>query len=305
MALEGGVMSDQLALGIDVGGTNIKAVTVDPTGRELERDGQATPADRERLVAAVRDLARRLGVARARWVGLCAPGLADRDGRSIAWMQGRMEAVQKLDWTLALASPRPVRVLNDAHGATVGEAWLGAARGRRHVVLLTLGTGIGGGVLVDGRLLLGATGRAGHLGHTSLDAYGPPDICRAPGSLEDAVADCTIERRSGGRFRSTAELVAAVEAGDAQASSVWQRVVRALAAGIASFVNALDPEIVVLGGGIARAGDTLFAPLRREMVDVEWRPLGEAVPIVPAELGEFAGAIGAARHAMLVDEASR
>jgi glucokinase len=292
----------EFAVGIDVGGTNIKAVAIDASGRELDRAGVATPDHRERLVPAVGEIARRLRAADASWVGLCSPGLAGRDHRAIVWMQGRMDAVQGLDWTAALRSPRPIAVANDAHAATLGEAWLGAARGRSHVVLLTLGTGIGGGILIDGRLLRGAIGRAGHVGHMSLDPFGPPDICRAPGSFEDAVADATIERRTGGRFASTAELVAAVEAGDAQAASVWSRAVRSLAAGVASLINILDPEVVVIGGGIARAGDTLFVPLRRELIDVEWRPLGEEVPIVPAELGEFAGAIGAARYAMVVGE---
>jgi glucokinase len=294
----------EFALGIDVGGTNIKAVAIDARGRELRRDGAPTPPEgREPLIEAVRGIASRLGADAARWIGLCSPGLAARDGRSIVWMQGRMEAVQGLDWTQALRSSQPVSVLNDAHAATVAEAWLGAARDRRHVVLLTLGTGIGGGVLVDGRLLGGAIGRAGHIGHLSLDPFGPPDICRAPGSLEDAVADSTVERRTGGRFSSTADLVAAVEAGDAQAASVWSRAVRSLAAGLASLINVLDPEVVVLGGGIALAGETLFEPLRREMTDAEWRPLGEAVPIVAAELGDHAGAIGAARHAILIEPA--
>jgi glucokinase len=291
----------EFALGIDVGGTNIKAVAIDAHGGELCRDGAPTPPEgREPLIEAVRAVAGRLGGEAARWIGVCSPGLAARDGRSIVWMQGRMEAVQGLDWTAALESSRPVTVLNDAHAATVAEAWLGAARDRRHVVLLTLGTGIGGGILVDGRLLGGAIGRAGHIGHLSLDPFGPPDICRAPGSLEDAVADSTVERRTGGRFTSTADLVAAVETGDPQAVSVWSRAVRSLAAGLASLINVLDPEIVVLGGGIALAGKTLFEPLRREMTDAEWRPGGVAVPIVAAELGDHAGAIGAARHAMSI-----
>jgi glucokinase len=294
-----------LSIGIDVGGTNIKAVAIDAGGRELGRDGVATPSlDRDRMIEAVRDLARRLAGGAAHRIGLCCPGLAARDGRSIAYMRGRMEAVEGLDWTAALGSPSPVRVLNDAHAATIAEAWMGAARDRRHVVLLTLGTGVGGGILVDGRLLTGAVGRAGHIGHTSLDPFGPPDIFRAPGSLEDAVSDSSIERRTGGRFTSTEALVAAVDAGDAEAGSVWSRAVRSLAAGITSLLNVLDPEIVVLGGGIALAGDTLFVPLRREMIDVEWRPYGEPVPIVPAELGDHAGAIGAARHAMVMDESS-
>ncbi|MDX1383577.1 MAG: ROK family protein [Thermoanaerobaculia bacterium] len=294
-----------VAVGVDAGGTNIKGVAITPDGRELARRSTATPADRERLVAAVATTVSALEAeaGAASHVGLAAPGLAARDGRSIAWMQGRMEAVQGLDWTAALARSSLVRVINDAHAALVAEAWLGAATGAADVVLLTLGTGVGGAVMVGGRLLEGHLGRAGHLGHLSLDVDGPPDICRTPGSLEDAVGDCTVARRSGGRFDDTAALVAAAIAGDAEARAVWGRTVASLAAGIASIVNAVDPEVVVLGGGIAKAGEALFEPLRREMEKVEWRPLGgDGVPIVAAGLGDVAGAIGAARWAATASE---
>ena len=295
----------ELAVGVDAGATNIKVVVIDRSGDQLARHGVPTPETREGLVSAVleivRDLEHEIG-RRAHHVGLAAPGLAARDGRSIAWMQGRMETVQGLDWTEALGRDSQVWVLNDAHAAIVAEAWLGAAAGFGNVVLLTLGTGVGGGVMVDGRLLQGRLGRAGHLGHISLDIDGSGDICRAPGSLEDAVGDCTIELRSEGRFATTAELVAAVHAGDRRAAAVWQRVIRSLACGLASLINVADPEIVVLGGGIAGAGEALFEPLAREMEEVEWRPLGgDGVPIVPARLGDVAGAIGAARYAATKD----
>jgi glucokinase len=171
----------------------------------------------------------------------------------------------------------------------LGEIWLG---GRS--------TGVGGAILADGRLLRGHLGRAGHLGHITVDADGPPDIVRTPGSLEDAIGDCTVSRRSAGRFSSTKALVAAHLAGDAAATDVWLRSVRHLAAGITSIVNALDPEVVILGGGIAAAGDALFIPLRQHLDEMEWRPTGRAVPILPATLGDRAGAIGAA-HAALED----
>jgi glucokinase len=292
------------AAGIDAGGTNIKSVALDGEGRVLASSSVPTPGDREALVAAVAEALAGLESDvgdRASSCGLSAPGLASRDGRTIAWMQGRMEAVQGLDWTSALQRSRPVWVLNDAHAATLAEARFGAARGCRNVVLLTLGTGVGGGVIVDGRLLEGHLGRAGHLGHLCLDIDGAPDICRTPGSLEEAVADCTIESRSEGRFATTRDLVAAVEAGDGAAEVLWRRVIRSLACGIASLVNLVDPEIVVLGGGIAGAGPTLFGPLHEEMEEVEWRPLGNSVPIVPAGLGDVAGAIGAACYAAAED----
>jgi glucokinase len=216
-------------------------------------------------------------------------------------MRGRLDALQGLDWTDALDVGRTVWVVNDAHAALLGEAWLGAAAGRRDVVLLTLGTGVGGGALVDGRLLAGHAGRAGHLGHVTLDADGPPDIVGTRGSLEDAIGECTLAARSGGRFRSTEALLRAAGDGDRDAEAVWLRSVHRLACGIASLINVLDPEVVLLGGGIARAGPALFDPLARFLDTLEWRPLGAATPVVPAALGEFAGAFGAARHAITRD----
>jgi glucokinase len=116
-------------------------------------------------------------------LGVAAPGLAAMDGRSISHMPGRLEALQGLDWTAALGRAAAVPVLNDAHAALLGEVWKGSASGRSHVVMLTLGTGVGGAVLADGRLLKGTLGRAGHLGHTSLNPSGRQDVVGTPGSL--------------------------------------------------------------------------------------------------------------------------
>jgi glucokinase len=231
-------------------------------------------------------------------VGVCAPGLVAADGRSIAHLPGKLAGLVGIDWTNVLQQPRTVPVLNDAHAALLGEAWMGAARGKRHVVLLTLGTGVGGAVLNDGQLMRGAIGRAGHIGHLSLDPEGPPSITGMPGSIEVLIGDCTVAARTGGRFPNTAALVTAHRAGDADATRVWLKSIRALACAIGSCINLFDPELVVVGGGIAQAGDVLFDPLRSEMDRVEWRPGGHRVPIVPATLGEWAGAIGAAAHAL-------
>jgi glucokinase len=213
-------------------------------------------------------------------------------------MPGRLQGLEGLNWSEFIQASSPVPVLNDAHAALLGEAWLGAARGSENVILLTLGTGVGGAALVDGRLLRGHLGRAGHLGHTCLDLDGPPDVCACPGSLEMMIGNCTVAERSGGRFRTTHELVAAHLAGDTEASRVWLRSVRALACAIASFGNILDPEVVIVGGGIARSAEALFAPLRQMVPEFEWKSTGYQVRILPAALGEFAGAFGAARNAM-------
>lgn len=292
------------AVGIDLGGTQLKAVAVDAAGRVLARevypteDGVTTPVEWiARTGRAVAGFSATAGGAPAA-VGVCAPGLAAGDARSIAHMPGRLAGLVGLDWGAALGRTETVPVLNDGHAALLGEAWTGAARGRRHVVMLTLGTGIGGAVLSEGRLLRGAIGRAGHIGHLCLDPEGEPSVAGMPGAIEVLAGDCTVARRTGGRFADTAALVAAHRAGDGFATEVWLKSVRALGCAIGSCINLFDPELVVIGGGIARAGDALFPPLARELDRVEWRPGGHRVPVVPAELGEWAGGIGAARWAL-------
>ena len=291
-------MGDPYAIGCDIGVTHVKVVTVSPAGEVLSRRQVDTLADRPDWPARVRDVIASIEQASgpAKWVGLAAPGLAAPHGRFISWMQGRLSEVQGLDWGQFLGRPAPV--LNDAQAALLGEVWQGAAKGSPNVMLLTLGTGVGGALMVDGRLLKGHIGRAGHLGHISLDPGGVPDIVNTPGSLEDAIGNCTVESRTGGRFTSTHDLVAAHLAGDGYATKVWSRSVWALAAGIASLVNVADAEVVIIGGGIARSGPALFDPLNQCLDKMEWRPNGSRVKVVPAALGEHAGALGAAWNAM-------
>lgn len=296
-------MSSPYAIGIDLGATRVKTVVVNSSGNVLAdvrfATGDAEGAWRERIKRYVASVEAERG--EAEWIGIAAPGLAARDGRTIAWMQGRLADVQDFDWTAHLGRRRMVPVLNDAHAALLGELWRGAAAGAQNAVLLTLGTGVGGAVVCDGRLLRGHLGRAGHLGHLSLDPDGPRDIVNTPGSLEDAIGDHTVAARTGGRFASTSALVAAHRAGDADASRVWLRSVKALAAAVASIINAVDPEVLLIGGGIAQAGPALFDPVSRFLDDYEWRPTSARVRIVPAALGDHAGALGAARHAMQLD----
>ena len=291
---------DGFLIGVDLGGTNVKLAAVTPAGRVLLREqfGTADDASAAWLNAireAIGGIEQRLGEAVG--IGVASPGLAAADGRSMAWMQGRLSAVQGLDWTTALNRRAVVGVLNDAHAAMLGEVWIGAAAGARNAVMLTLGTGVGGAILCDGRLLRGHLGRAGHLGHTSLDPAGRLDIVNTPGSLEDAIGECTLGQRSGGRFQSTRRLVEAAAGGDAEAAGIWMASVRALAAGIAGIINAVDPEVLILGGGIARADEALMRPLRMFLDQFEWRPTGEGVRIVQAQLADYAGALGAAHHA--------
>jgi len=290
------------SIGIDLGATNIKIVVISHEGELLDyvtcetADAEGTWA--ETIRRNVRQIQTSRGEIPCR-IGIAAPGLAAKDCKSIAYMRGRLEGLEGLVWTDLLASPHPVFVLNDAHAALLGELWQGAAKGHDNVVLLTLGTGVGGAVLADGRLLKGHIGRAGHLGHISVDSDGAPDIVRTPGSLEEMIGNYNLAERTAGRFNSTRKLVEAHLNGDAEATRVWLRSIFHLAAAIASFINAFDPELVVIGGGIAQAGPALFEPLADYLDRFEWRPMGVKVPVRIATLGDKAGAIGAAYYALL------
>lgn len=285
-------------LGIDLGGSSVKAAVLDQNGNILARrtlDFQ--PAQERNWAETVGRLVREIREELAGstlHVALSAPGLASSNGRSIAYMPGRLEGLEGLDWTDYLEAPHEVPVLNDAHAALLGERWIGAAMGLRNVVMLTLGTGVGGAAIVDGQLLRGQIGRAGHLGHICLDPDGPPGITRIPGSLEYMIGNYSVHERSAGLFNSTHDLVVAHLEGNHHATQVWLRSIKALACGIASLVNVLDPEAVIIGGGIASAKEALFSPVREYLDEIEWRPGGHQVRLVPAKLGEFAGAIGAA-----------
>ena len=292
----------EYSIGVDLGGTNIKFAVVSNDGELLDYRTCDT-ADQQgswaQTIKEKTDAIQKERGAAACHIGIASPGLAAKDGRSIAHMQGRLNGLQGFVWTGFLDSLRPVVVLNDAHAALLGEVWKGAAAGYSNVILLTLGTGVGGALLIDGRLAKGHIGRAGHLGHVSLNSDGAPDIVGTPGSIEEMIGNYNLKERSGGRFTSTRQLVEAHLSGDDQASTIWLRSIFHLGVVIASFINAFDPEVVIIGGGIAQAGAALFDPLSRYLDKFEWRPLGQGVPIVATSLGEKAGAIGAAYHAIL------
>ena len=291
----------EYVIGLDLGGSSVKWLAADRAGQALAQGNVSFDPERPMHWAEeIREVVEKVARSRSetlKGIGLSAPGLAARDGRSIAFMPGRLAGLENLVWEEFLATNFPIPVLNDAHSALLGEAWIGAAAGRQNVAMLTLGTGVGGAAMVDGRLLLGNIGRAGHLGHICLDVNGPKDVTNMPGSLEAMIGNCTIGERTHGRFKTTHELLAAQKSGDAGASAIWLKSVRYLASAVASFINVLDPELIVIGGGIAGAGAALFGPLEDFVRDIEWQPGGHKVPIVPARLGEFAGAFGSSKRA--------
>ncbi len=288
-------------IGIDLGGTNVKGIIIDEKGTVLKQHYVATHDNgdttwRVNVLEMVLYLKSWLQEPVAA-IGMSAPGLPDEQNQCIAFLPNRLNGLENFVWSNYLGETS--YILNDAHSALMAEATFGVAKGHKNVVLLTLGTGIGGGLLINGQLYQGLSQMAGHLGHLSLNATDDEvSIVGMPGSLEYAIGNYSVAKRSKGRFESTWQLVEAYRKGDAWASLVWLSSLQKLAVALSSLVNAFSPELIVLAGGITFADDALFEPLKQFMDFYEWRPGGKATPIVQAEFGDMAGAIGAAGFAM-------
>jgi glucokinase len=289
------------AIGIDLGGTNIKGVLADANGQLLkaiqlqtnEKDERHWKTSIKTLVETLQENHGQPGIP----VGVSAPGLAGKNNDRIVLMPGRLAGLEQFVWSDFLE--RPTWVLNDAHAALIAETSFGAGKGYADVLMLTLGTGVGGGVMIGGELHQGLLNRAGHVGHVSLNADSDArDITNMPASLEDAIGDCSIEQRSFGRFTSTHDLLEAVRRGDRIAVYTWLHSVKKLATALCSFINMLSPEIIILGGGISRAGKDLFEPLAEFMNIFEWQHSDTRTPVVPAVFDEYSGAAGAAGFAL-------
>ncbi|MBC7849479.1 MAG: ROK family protein [Chitinophagaceae bacterium] len=290
----------QTYIGIDLGGTRIKGVAIDANRKILHQ--LYTPTnDGDDLVwksAILRTVTELKSITKDSkpFIGISAPGITNESNTAIACMPGRLQGLEEFNWTDYLG--HSTLVINDAIAALLAEARLGAAKDKENVALLTLGTGVGGAILIDGKPYQGSFHKAGHIGHMVIDSEGTPDVTGMPGSLEDAIGNCTIERRSNGRFSQTHELLEAMRKGDQEAKMIWLLSVRKLAIGLASVSNVLSPELFVLGGGITEAGDDLFNPLREYLEIYDWRPNGNRAQVVKAVFGDMAGAVGAACYAI-------
>jgi glucokinase len=306
------------ALGLDVGGTKVRALRVGRHGEMLDRASVPTPAeDPEATLEAMVTTARSLMTPAVVAVGVGAAGMVDamkgilRFAPNIAWRE--LPIAERISSALGV----PCQLDNDANAAAYGEYRFGAGRGYRHMLLVTIGTGIGGGIIMDGRLARGAHGFAAEIGHVIVDPNGPKCGCGNVGCWEQIASGTAIGREGraavrehgdsmilslagGDPERVTGAIVTeAGLAGDEVAIAVLSEIGLRLGQGIAGLANILDPQIVVVGGGAIRAGELILEPARAAFVDAieapEHRPF---VPIVPAELGDDAGAVGAATLAM-------
>lgn len=291
-------------LGIDLGGTNVKGVILDvpdggtPGARVVGEASVPTGAAEgpEVVIRTIAELGVRLmadhGAVQAAGVGV--PGLYDADSGAIVlfpnlpgpWPGLRLPARLSREWHL------PTALINDARAFTLAEARMGAAAGWSTVVCVTLGTGIGGGVVVDGRLRAGPHGRAGEVGHQVLVPGGPPCGCGNAGCAESFAKADALSHAAG--TATAREAYDAARAGDPRALAAVQSVADHLGHALGNLVTVLIPERIVIGGGIADAGEVLLAPLREAIAATAVLVPRDWYDVVPASLGSRAGSIGAA-----------
>jgi len=293
-------------LGIDIGGTKIKVVILDETGTILEQSEvltEDTASEKElwkkKIIAIIKAKSRQYAKSNPSVLvcGISAPGLVDSENKMTLHMPERLQGIENFNWSQALR--RDITVVNDGHSACLAEyeSFYHAA-GIQNLLMLTLGTGVGGGIIINGKLYQGNLQRAGHVGHMTVDLHGAPTMTQMPGSLEHAVGNFSVSERTDGAYHNVRDLVDAYENGNPKAKAWWLESVQKLAVGLASLTNILSPELIVLGGGIsAGAGNALLEPLKKFMSDYEWRPGGYQTKITSAKLGGYAGAIGAAYFA--------
>lgn len=308
-------------IGIDLGGTNIAAVIIDKKGKifgwkQFPTLGEKGPEFVIKNIADnVKDLVykSKFSLQDIKNLGIGSPGPLDSKKGTImgavnlpGWRY--VELKKKLEKHLNIETG----VENDANCAVYGEKWIGAGKNANDVVGFTLGTGVGGGIIIGGKLIRGANYNAAEIGHTSLNPDGRICKCGAHGCLEQyasatAIANFAKEKIKAGEKSIITEIVKGninkitskvvyegLISGDKLAKEVWDEFIKYLAAGIANIIQTLNPEIIIIAGGVINARKHLFEPLKEAVKKQTFPQTYEIVKIVPAKLGELAGAIGAA-----------
>ncbi len=315
----------RVIVGVDVGGTNIVVATVTEDGEQvsgIQRRSTPTAQGADAVITSIAGaITESIVQAKAAWggggdlevigVGIGSPGPIDTK-------RGLVVTSPNLGWTNVPLRDRVSELVgvrttldNDANCAVLGEWWRGAARGAQVVVGVTVGTGVGGGLVLDGKIFHGASDVAGEFGHMTIDSTGRRCACGNYGCLEAYASGPAIAKRAtenieagatstltqhvdGNSSRITAALVyQAANDGDELALEVVRDTARFLGAGIANLVNICNPELVVVCGGVTSAGEKLFRPLREEVKRRAFRPAADACRIVAGELPGTAGVIGA------------
>ncbi|MFE3032710.1 ROK family protein [Streptomyces canus] len=306
-------MHTDLVAALDIGGTKIAGALVDGHGRILLRAQRATPAqeDGESVMRAVEETLGELTDSplwgRAGALGIGSAGPVDAS-------TGTVSPVNVPGWrdyplvrrVREATGGLPVELIGDGVAITAAEHWQGAARGHDNALCMVVSTGVGGGLVLNGQLHAGPTGNAGHIGHISVDLDGDRCPCGARGCVERIASGPNIARRAlenGWRpgpdgDTSAAAVADAARGGDPVAVASFARAAQALAAGIAATATLVEIDIAVIGGGVGKAGDVLFDPLRKALADYATLSFVQRLTIVPAQMGTDAGLVGAAAAAL-------
>ena len=296
-----------VVVALDVGGTGIKCALVDRDGAVRHAERHATGRERgaDAVVATILDVAEGLAAKaaadglQARAVGLVVPGVIDEAAGTAVWSANLGFRDVPLRELAAKRLGLPAALGHDVRGGGLAEARLGAGRGRRHVLVVAIGTGIAAAHVVDGVVFAGAHGAAGEIGHIVVRPDGPPCGCGQRGCLETIASAASVARRYAertGRSAGADQVAALAAAGDPDAGNVWRDALDALADGLLVGLALFDPEVVVVGGGLAEAGAALLDPLRdalRARITFHREP-----ELCRAALGDKAGCLGAALLAL-------
>ena len=312
-------------IAVDIGGTKIMTAVFSADGQMLAKDvcptltGEGQEAVIKRLFSAIDNLLdqNKVGPSKVSGIGIAAAGIIDANRGLITvspnfpgWHDVPLKTIVRENYQVE------TYLINDACGAALGEQHFGAGKGVNNLILITLGTGIGGGIIIDGELYEGTTGSAGELGHMIIDVNGPECGCGNRGCLEALASGVAVTRNaverlnqgeksaliemSGGNIESitTEQIGAAARAGDSLALDILSRAATYLGVGMVNLVNIFNPEMIVLGGGMAELGGLFIDPTRSVVMERAFQVSARAVEIVSAQLGNEAGVYGAAAYVL-------
>jgi glucokinase len=316
---------DTLILGIDLGGTKILTAVVDSQGKMLSRDHNITPAKEgsEAIIKSILESADRafeqahISATALAAIGLGAPGVSNPD-TGILFTSPNLPGWKDIPLRDIIEKElgRKTFLINDANVAAVGELHFGAGRGARNFIYITVSTGIGGGIIIDGKIYTGSTGAAGELGHMVIDDKGPRCNCGNHGCWEMLASGTALAREAKRRIKTgattsiqqyadgdvekiNAEAIhKAAQAGDKLANELIARAAYYLGVGLSNLINIFNPEIIVIGGGLSNIGEILLEPAYEEASRRAYKQSYQAVRFASAELGRNSGVLGAAAFAL-------
>ncbi len=289
-------------LGLDLGGTNIKVAVIEKSGdswKVIKEEDVPTEADKgpAHVVSRLAEIAanKQKEFSNLSGVGVAVPGLFNADGTIELFpnLPGAWRGFQALE-PIRKATNLPTAIINDARSFTLGEAIMGAALGKRTVACFVMGTGVGGGVVIDGKIHLGASGAAGEIAHQIIKFDGPMCGCGAQGCAEPLTNSAAVAKLAG--TKTAEEAYKNAVAGDEKALAAFKEVAYWIAITLTNIMVVLAPDTIVIGGGVAQSGDILLKEIRTAMHERAHLYPASDINIVPATLGFYAGSIGAALY---------